>query len=595
MEWGREIESSLRRNIKGRCKWKYTDNMDQSVLADSKTEFTIRKFLPSYADVANQISLPESLSLANSELEVNAIARGYSFADWGSQQDSRWEVPSTHPGQNRNNCISMSFLASKGKPVSFYNEFRGIDRAFYIAYIKDGFVHPSGAVGVACGYYMGEECCENRWDYAREWYTNCQAELSRQKLPWTSLWSDSIPSAGRDQLIEQCTDHRDLGLPFNGRVSSHVPTTVSKVFVMPALWDYNFHHFVADSLARLSHSIKYLRRHPDVYIHTREFETYDHMRYRDTGFAESARGMRCRVFELLGLNCSRLITGMVLAEDVMIPRCTRCAYSLSNPMEIRLLRRILHASSVRALSGTHNVTVTATATGRPAPTPNQGKFAFVDAANLLHSQFSKLRRKKSPIPSATDAPRHPPRDASSPAPQNLTMVVLQRWTASSTDRDWDDDTFHNITTALQSAFPDHHIVRLSSKDIQSPRYCIACDILTYSRADILVGAHGAGLTNVMFLPPEAMLIEIVGEFKDVNMPVCGYYGPMASMFGVHHYLYVHGMAKHEGPTALNATAMAVGAAAFYRSVRDVAARTPSTDSSILRVSNSTGRPVHCRP
>ena len=38
----------------------------------------------------------------------------------------------------------------------------------------------------------------------------------------------------------------------------------------------------------------------------------------------------------------------------------------------------------------------------------------------------------------------------------------------------------------------------------------------------------SGMTNVMFLPPGGLVIEMVGEFKDVNMPVCGYYSPMVS-------------------------------------------------------------------
>eukprot|EP01042_Synura_sphagnicola_P008355 gene8355-10710_t len=171
--------------------------------------------------------------------------------------------------------------------------------------------------------------------------------------------------------------------------------------------------------------------------------------------------------------------------------------------------------------------------------------------------------------------------------RNLTMVILQRWSARSTDRNWDDATLERVTKALKKAFPDHHQVVLSSKDAKSPDYCLACDVLTYTRADILVGAHGAGLTNVMFLPPHALLVEIVGEFKDVNMPVCGYYGPMASMFGIHHFLYVHAPPTLLNESPLNADVMAKRAAEFYRFLRSPQSK---DEKDFIRVTNSTGGP-----
>lgn len=612
--WEQEIENSLKRNIKGQCTWKYTSNMNQSYIGDSETHFIVRRFVPSKVDMYLLKSLPETFTQAHKDLEINAKLRGYSYESWGQQAESRWEVPNTHPGQNRNNCLAMSFLAAEGKPISFYSEFRGIDRAFYISYIRGGFVHPSGAVGAACGYYMGEECCENRWDYANEWYSNCQNELKKQNLTWDSLWDLDLPPEQRHWLIENCTDHRDLGLPYNGRVDSHIPKIVSKVFVIPALWDYNYHHFIADSLARLAHSLRYLRRNPDVFIHVRNFEIYDHMRYRDTKYAENANLMRCRLLELLGINCSRVITGMVLAEDVIIPRCTRCAYSLSNPNEIKLLRKLLIQASVAkvkeifphnyfqqfipSLQSQHRqhphhkaqqeiITQQMHLLPEPAHVPGSHVYAAKYAKQkYTHSKssISKNGRRKLEeiiVPSKASPPR------------NLTMIILHRWSPRTTDRDWDDNTLADVSKALKAHFPNHHQVILSSKATNSPDYCLACDILQFARADIVVGAHGAGMTNLMFLPPHALLIEIVGEFKDVNMPVCGYYGPMSSMFGVHHFLYVHGMTYRENQPPMVPEEMAKGAAAFYHFLRDQSVKQPGVD--FIRITNSTGGPMSCRP
>ena len=49
--------------------------------------------------------------------------------------------------------------------------------------------------------------------------------------------------------------------------------------------------------------------------------------------------------------------------------------------------------------------------------------------------------------------------------------------------------------------------------------------------------HGAGITNVMFMSSGSLLVEITGIFDGRMLPVCGYHGPLAAIFGVHHYIY----------------------------------------------------------
>ncbi len=69
-----------------------------------------------------------------------------------------------------------------------------------------------------------------------------------------------------------------------------------------------------------------------------------------------------------------------------------------------------------------------------------------------------------------------------------------------------------------------------------------------------------GMTNVMFMRPGSLLVEIVGQFDGRMLPLCGYHGPLVSIFGVHHYIYYYDWKAAE---ALDASAIAKEAYEFY--------------------------------
>ncbi len=56
-----------------------------------------------------------------------------------------------------------------------------------------------------------------------------------------------------------------------------------------------------------------------------------------------------------------------------------------------------------------------------------------------------------------------------------------------------------------------------------------CEVAEYPNVDILVGVHGAGITNVMFMKPGSLLVEIVDVLDGRMLPVCGYHGPLAAL------------------------------------------------------------------
>lgn len=102
---------------------------------------------------------------------------------------------------------------------------------------------------------------------------------------------------------------------------------------------------------------------------------------------------------------------------------------------------------------------------------------------------------------------------------------------------------------------------MSSSDTKSVE-CLACQIHAYSQADVIVGIHGAGMTNVMFMQPGSLLVEIVGQFDGRMLPLCGYHGPLNSVFGVHHYIYYYDW-KANAP--LDPSTIAKEASEFYKS------------------------------
>jgi hypothetical protein len=44
---------------------------------------------------------------------------------------------------------------------------------------------------------------------------------------------------------------------------------------------------------------------------------------------------------------------------------------------------------------------------------------------------------------------------------------------------------------------------------------------------------------MMFMPPGGVVVEIVGQFDGRMLPLCGYYGSLAAVFGLHHYIYYY--------------------------------------------------------
>ena len=94
--------------------------------------------------------------------------------------------------------------------------------------------------------------------------------------------------------------------------------------------------------------------------------------------------------------------------------------------------------------------------------------------------------------------------------------------------------------------------------------CLDCQLLKYYQADIIIGLHGAGMTNIMFMKPNSLLIEIIGKFDGRMLPFCGYHNPYAAIFGIHHYIYYWDWKSGE---ILNTDQLAYESFLFYNEMK----------------------------
>ncbi len=134
---------------------------------------------------------------------------------------------------------------------------------------------------------LGAEGCETRWgSHIQSWYDRCHTAMSGQSTSLEGLWgSDAVRRNTTAEVFQNCTTDHDLDRFADlNKTDLFVPHFHKRVFVIAALWDYNYHHFIADSLARLVRNLRFLRANRDVVIHIRAVENYDTNPIKSVGF-----------------------------------------------------------------------------------------------------------------------------------------------------------------------------------------------------------------------------------------------------------------------------------------------------------------------
>jgi hypothetical protein len=103
-------------------------------------------------------------------------------------------------------------------------------------------------------------------------------------------------------------------------------------------------------------------------------------------------------------------------------------------------------------------------------------------------------------------------------------------------RRWPKKELELMLEQLKVLFPQHRVDVYSdiNRDLMS---CRECQIKMFADADVVIAAHGAGLTNTMFMRPGGIVIEVVSRFDSRHVPVVGIFPRLSAVIGLHHYTY----------------------------------------------------------
>ena len=103
-------------------------------------------------------------------------------------------------------------------------------------------------------------------------------------------------------------------------------------------------------------------------------------------------------------------------------------------------------------------------------------------------------------------------------------------------RRWPKKELELMLEQLKVLFPQHRVDVYSDidRDLMS---CRDCQIKMFADADVVIAAHGAGLTNTMFMRPGGIVIEVVSRFDSRHVPVVGIFPRLSAVIGLHHYTY----------------------------------------------------------
>lgn len=315
--------------------------------------------------------------------------------------------------------------------------------------------------------------------------TNCMAEkhISQMKRKFTKgCTHDLVKDNSSLQIGDEitCAD----SVPYSNKA-----LIVQRIFVVAEADDTHIYHIHLEIIPRLVYHLEFLLANPDIKI----LVSCDTVTSR---LAEVVKAKGLAFMEpymaFIGLSMDRLVVHRhVYASKVYLPMEGGCQDPVYNTWQILHMRRIFMLKSNR--------------------NPDELGINWV---------AEKGRRKP------------------------VMMLIKRSFGATHTRnhgdlvRQWSDDFTHIITENLQKAFPSYSIQLFSDKNV-TVMSSIKKQVVAVNNANVMIGIHGAGLANMIYMRPNSAVVEFAPFGNDGRCLLGG--GPFSRLAAVmgHNYMIHH--------------------------------------------------------
>ena len=279
--------------------------------------------------------------------------------------------------------------------------------------------------------------------------------------------------------------------------------TYAEVVVLTQRFEWNVYHWTAEALGKLGPVLDYVRAHPHVKLHLMDL---------DHGRAMGAK-FRAEQLALLGIDYSeRVVTGYVRARVVHVPDNYACSFPPG--LWAVLLREGFRAALLPGGGdGSGGVSAVGAVAAGSSASLGADQSAEADSSTTPPALIQSSEEEASPSNASSSSPASSPRRGG---------FFRRR-------------TYRRITNELallERLRRFRGVVAVDEiRDWELPSQ--AAVLRTVAAADVIVGAHGAGLANLIVARPGACVMEVMPYFWFV-----GVYMRLSGHLGLGHNIFV---------------------------------------------------------